>query len=373
MRVLYFTRSFSPHDLRFLSALARTHHVVYYLPLLQERWDQAKSELPSNVHVIEPLHRLSVLRWWQLPVLARQLRECLKRIKPDLVHVGPIHLGAALAAFSGFHPIVSMSWGSDLLWSTRDPRVAFITRYTLARSDAFVGDCQAVKKAAIAYGMNEDRIVIFPWGVDLNHFSPNGSGEIRERLGWENEFILISTRNFEPLYGVDLIIKAFIQLAPNFSKLRLILLGDGSQREVFNSWLDEEGLLARVHFAGVIDRERLPEHYRSANVYISASRSDGSSVSLMEALACGIPALVSDIAGNCEWVEPGLNGWRFNDGDVVSLVRTLRIVLEQPERLRDFGIAARTIAESRANWQDNFPKLLGAYQIALDHVAGKTL
>jgi glycosyltransferase involved in cell wall biosynthesis len=356
-----------------LTGLAQTGHSVHYLPLTNSDWQTSKGTIPPEILVEEPLQNSGSVKWLRFPTLVRQLKDRLKRIQPELIHAGPIHQSAALAALSNFHPLVSMSWGSDLLWATRDPRVAFITRRTLARSDAFVGDCQAVKKAAIAYGMNEDRIVIFPWGVDLNHFSPSGSLQIRERLGWENEFILISTRSFEPLYGVDLIIKAFIQLAPNFTNLRLILLGDGSQREVFKSWLDEEGLLARVHFAGVVDRERLPDHYRSANIYISASRSDGSSVSLMEALACGIPALVSDIAGNCEWVEPGLNGWRFNDGDVVSLVRTLRTVLEQPERLRDFGIAARTIAESRANWQDNFPKLLGAYQIALDHVAGKTL
>jgi glycosyltransferase involved in cell wall biosynthesis len=247
-----------------------------------------------------------------------------------------------------------------------------IARYTLARSDAFVGDCRAVKTAAFRYGMDEDRIVIFPWGVDLNHFSPNSAIELRRKLGWENKLILISTRSFEHLYGVDLIIKAFIQLAPTFSKLRLLLLGGGSQREVFESWLDKEGLLERVHFAGYVDSDRLPDYYRSADVYVSASRSDGSSVSLMEALACGVPALVSDIPGNCEWVEPGINGWRFGDGDVNSLVSALHTLLQEPERLGELGVAARTIAERRANWHDNFSKLLEAYQIAMDHVSGSS-
>jgi glycosyltransferase involved in cell wall biosynthesis len=217
--------------------------------------------------------------------------------------------------------------------------------------------------------MNEDRIVIFPWGVDLNHFSPKSNVEVRRELGWEDEFVILSARSFEPLYGVEMVVKAFIQLAPAFPSIRLLLLGDGSQRRLYESWLDKEGLLQSVHFAGFVDHNRLATYYRSADIYVSASRSDGSSVSLMEALACGVPALVSDIPGNCEWVEPGVNGWRFLDGNIDSLITTLRILLEEKDSLARLGEAARTIAEKRANWDLNFAKLLDAYQVALDHAA----
>lgn len=369
MRLIYFSHGYNPHDRRFLTALAKTDHSIHYLPLLNSNWDRAEGEIPAEITIEEPLQNSSRIKWLRYPGLVRQLQRRFERIQPELIHAGPIHLSATLAALTDFHPLVSMSWGSDLLWSTRNPWVAGIARYTLARSDAFVGDCRAVQTAAIHYGMDKDRIVIFPWGVDLNHFSPKNGIELRKNLGWENNFILISTRSFESLYGVDMILKAFIQLAPVFSKLRLLLLGDGSLKEHFENRLNKEGLLERVHFAGVVDRERLPDYYRSADVYVSASRSDGSSVSLMEALACGVPALVSDIPGNCEWVEPGVNGWCFMDGDVNSLVSALRALLHEPGGLGELGLGARTTAEHRANWHDNFPKLLDAYQIAVEHVS----
>jgi glycosyltransferase involved in cell wall biosynthesis len=230
-----------------------------------------------------------------------------------------------------------------------------------------VGDCQAVKDAAIRFGMDKDRIVIFPWGVDLQHFSPNSKFELRKKFDWEDKIILLSTRSFEPLYGVDLIVNAFIQIAREYPELRLLLLGDGSQRVVLESWLKNAGFLDRVHFAGIVDKSQLPVYYRSADVYVSASHSDGSSVSLMEAMACGVPALVSDIPGNCEWVDHGLNGWRFRDGDIKSLIAAIHALLQEPDRLGERGEKARVIAEMRANWDDNFRKLLDAYQIAMDH------
>lgn len=346
-----------------------TEHSVHYLPLVSEGWDRAKRELHSQVSIVSPILASTRIRWWNYPGLAKRLQDRLRCIEPDVIHAGPIHLGATLTALTGFHPLVSMSWGSDLLWDTRNLSSAIAARYALANTDAFVGDCQAVKSAAIRYGMDKDRIVIFPWGVDLKHFSPNNNAELRRELGWENEFVLLSTRSFEPLYGVDLVVKAFIQLAPAFPSIRLLLLGDGSKRDLFENWLDQEGLLERVHLAGFVDRNRLAEYYRSADVYVSASRSDGSSVSLMEALACGVPALVSDIPGNCEWVEPGVNGWRFLDGNIDSLITTLRTLLEEKDSLARLGEAARTIAEKRANWDLNFPKLLEAYQVAMDHAA----
>jgi glycosyltransferase involved in cell wall biosynthesis len=367
VKVLYFTRGFGPHDLRFLNALAETSHTVDYLPLINEKWDQARSELPSNVRINEPLHGAGAPGWWQYPVLVRRLRDILGRVEPDLVHAGPIHLNAALTALADFHPLVSMSWGSDLLWETRNPWVAVRARYALAQSDAFVGDCTAVKDAALRYGMDGDRIVLFPWGVDLDHFKPGSEHRLRESLGWESRFILLSSRSFEPLYGVDLLVKAFIQIAPHHANLRLLLLGEGSQRDDIKTWLKDADLLERVHFAGIVDRHRLPAYYRSANIYVSASHSDGSSVSLLEALACGIPALVSDIPGNCEWIVPGVNGWRFRDGDANSLITTLDTLLQGPDRLGELGVVARSIAEKSANWVENFPKLLEAYQIASDH------
>ena len=92
-------------------------------------------------------------------------------------------------------------------------------------SDAFVGDCDTIRKLAVSYGMPDERIVTFPWGIDLNHFNVINVSTYRtfQRL------TLLSTRSWEPIYGIDVIARAFVIAARKRPELRLTLLGGGSQ------------------------------------------------------------------------------------------------------------------------------------------------
>ncbi len=150
--------------------------------------------------------------------------------------------------------------------------------------------------------------------------------------------------------------------------LRLLLLGVGSLELVIHSKLENAGMLDRVHFAGQIGYDVLPDHYRSGDLYISASYSDGSSISLLEAMACGVPALVSDIPGNREWVTQGKEGWLFNKGDSISISRGILKSVRNRKALYEMAVASRHITEKRANWQENFASLLDAYSLAVAQV-----
>jgi glycosyltransferase involved in cell wall biosynthesis len=116
----------------------------------------------------------------------------------------------------------------------------------------------------------------------------------------------------------------------------------------------------------------LPDYYHAADLYLTASHSDGSSVTLMEALACGLPAAVSDIAGNVEWVQPDQHassgqtpGWVFHDGDVAGAAQCIVKAYQERERRATMQAANRRLAEQRADWDKNFNVLLGAYDRAV--------
>lgn len=289
------------------------------------------------------------------------MKRVIREIHPDLIQAGPIQRAAFLVALSGFRPLVSASWGYDLLHDAHQNALwTWATRFTLARSAAMVGDCDTIRKLAVFYGMPDERIVTFPWGVDIEHFSPGEGGE-------DGAFRLLSTRSWEPIYGVELIARAFVRLARVYPEVRLTMLGNGSQAGALRKIFQGDGVLERVSFPGQARRADLPHYYRSANLYVSASHSDGSSISLLEAMACGRPALVSDIPGNREWVEPGVHGWLFPDGDVTGLAQALNTALDQRSQLPTMGRAARALVERRADWQSNFPQLLEAYQLAIEH------
>jgi L-malate glycosyltransferase len=365
VRILYFTRDYSPHDHRFLSALAKTDHEIYSLRLECQKIKREERSLPVNVEHILWKGGRGPVSWKNYPALVLDLKQVLRRIQPDLVHAGTIQTSSFLTALAGFHPLVTMSWGSDLLKDAdRSLWMRRVTRFTLDRTDVLVGDCQAVKERAARFGFPPERTVIFPWGVNLEHFKP-GASTIRKQLGWKDDYVLLSLRSWEPIYGVDLLLKAFIRAARIAPQLRLILLGAGSQANLLRSLIAESGLQDRVYLGGLTTNRDLPEYYRAADLYVSASHSDGSSVSLLESLACARPVLVSDIPGNREWIEEGEQGWFFPPADEDALVTAILRAYDQRMWLARMAHVCRRLAEERADWNKNFLKLLAAYNLAV--------
>ena len=314
------------------------------------------------------------------PRLLAGLKRVIRTFKPDLIQAGPIQRSALLVALSGFRPLVTMSWGYDLLHDVHNGRAwEWATRYTLKRSAAFVGDCDTIRNLAIEYGMAPERIVTFPWGANIQKYSPPAPRSplpaLRTRLGWdENAFVLLSVRSWSPLYGVEDLARAFVKAARQRPELRLFMLGNGPLAGKIRQIFQQGGVLDKVHFPGQISQEKLPDYYRAADLYISTSHSDGTSISLLEALASGTPVLLSDIPGNQEWVSPPSStgagpgegvGWLFRDGDVESLTNEILHVVEHRGQLPAMGRAARSLAEARGNWEMNFPRLFEAYEIAL--------
>jgi glycosyltransferase involved in cell wall biosynthesis len=272
-----------------------------------------------------------------------------------------------MAAMAEFQPLLTMSWGSDLLVKAkRSPWMRYITQFTLSRTKLLLADCQTVADEAMGYGFPQERIIQFPWGVDLDHFSPENGQEsgriLRHALGWEDKFVLMCNRAWSPLYGVDVLAKAFTSAAQEGQNLRLLLIGDGPQSQMIREILSP--VVDKVSLPGWVGREDLPGAYCAADLFISPSHSDGSSISLLEAMACARPVLVSDIPSNQEWVQPGLTGALFEDGRVNSLEEMI-LQLAFDLNLNQYGLEARKVAEKRADWSKNFRILVDGYRQVL--------
>ena len=359
MKIIYFTFDYSPHDHRFLSALSETEHEVYYVRLQRGSRQVEDRSIPTKIEQVPWAGGQDEFRWRDLPRLVMDFRRLVREIKPDLIHAGPIQTCAFIAVLSGFYPILSMSWGFDLMEDVHKNRgMERITRYTLKRSTFFTSDANVTRDKAVAYGMNPDRTMVFPWGVDLQHFTPATD----HRSLNTDHFTLFCNRSWEPRYGVDVLAKAFVKVAGQDPNVDLLLIGGGSQAQSIRQILQRGGVLERVSMPGQVTQKDLPRWYHRSDLFISPSHVDGSSVSLMEALACGIPCLVSDIPANKEWVTENENGWLFPDGDSDALAAKIQSAIARKKNLPEVGRAARCVAERRADWKKNFAQLLIAYE-----------
>jgi glycosyltransferase involved in cell wall biosynthesis len=358
-RILYFSRDYTTHDRRFLAALANSEHEVFFLQLERRGHVLEDRPLPAGIEQVHWAGGSGPAGLLDGPRLLVSLRRVLSDLRPDLVHAGPLQRSAFLVALAGFKPLVSMSWGYDLIHDARRNALwSWATRFTLQRSALMVGDCDTIRRLAISYGMPDERILTFPWGVDLQHFSPAPARS-------HGAFTLLSTRGWEPIYGIDVIARAFVQAAHQLPELRLVMLGNGSLAGYLRQTFQQGGVAEQVSFPGQVGLADLPRHYHLADLYVSASHSDGTSISLLEAMACGRPVLVSDIPGNREWVNSGENGWCFQDGNADSLAEGILRAVQYRSQIPAMGQAARRIAEQRADWDKNFPLLLQGYQLAL--------
>lgn len=366
MRVLYFSRDYTTHDRRFLTKLAESRHEVWFLRLENDGILYEERSLPERIHQVSwrgGQRRNNTVEVWLH--LMSDFELVLNQVRPHLVHAGPVQSCGFMTALAGFHPFLVMSWGSDILVDAdRDELWQWMTRYTLMRSDLLLCDCQAVRRKVqqlVSYA--DERIVQFPWGIDLTRFvSGSESLGLRKRASWKDSFIILSTRSWEQIYGVDTLVEAFWRAYSQNSRLRLVLLGDGSLAPRIQQIIDDHSLSDIVYQPGMVSHEHLPEYFRAVDLYLSCAHSDGTSISLLEAMATGLPVVVTDGPGNREWVVPGENGWLATAGDPEAFAQAvLQVVgLASGEHTR-ISQRNRRVAEQRANWDDNFAKLLAAY------------
>ena len=365
MRILYLTDNNSVHNRRFLEKLVFAGYEVWFWNLTATQASEGR--LPGGVQSIASSK--SVDRGappGQYREFLPEFQSVLKELQPALVHAGPIQSGGYLAATADFHPMVLMSWGSDLLVEAeRNSEWKQATELALQKADAFFCDCDTVRKKANSFRVFPDsRVVQFPWGIKQGVFSPVGplppSDGFTRRAGTTT---FIYTRSYDPLYGTDVLLDGFLRARSANPSLRLLLLGNGSQDQSILSFVQAHDLNDAVSLLGPQPAEELPMWFRAADAYVSCAKSDGTSISLLEAMATGLPVVVTDIPSNREWVVEPENGWLAPAGSPEGVAdRMLQVANLIPQERKTISERNQRVVAKRADWDKNFPRLLEMYE-----------
>ena len=130
--------------------------------------------------------------------------------------------------------------------------------------------------------------------------------------------------------------------------------------------IEELDLKDRVILLGSVPNEQLPEIYNAADIYVSTSLSDGSSLSLMEAMCCGLPVVVTDVPANLEWIREGFNGLIAERKNIDSIADRLIKLLSSDKMIKQFADNNLKIAEEKIDIKKNYKKLIVLYQFLLN-------
>jgi glycosyltransferase involved in cell wall biosynthesis len=347
VRLLVLAHGPSVHTRRWIEALAARGHV---LRLLTAR------AMP------DPIVPGRVVGWplpWpalRYPSARGAVRAELREFRPDVTVAHFLPNYGFLAALAGARPLLLVCWGSDLLLNaTRTPLHRSRARYTLDRADLIHVDARVLTDAAVRLGARPERIWTRAWGVDAASLSPACDWAAR-RGGVGTPLRVLSTRLLEPLYDPESLLRGLGLLARRGVAFEATLAGDGPLRAALEDLARREGIAERVRFVGWVDQARLYALLREHHVYVSLSRSDSTSQSLLEAMAAGLLPVVSDIAGNREWVMHRRSGYLVPTGDPEAVAATLA---EAAASAGAAGMAdaARSVAAERADWSVTLEEL----------------
>jgi glycosyltransferase involved in cell wall biosynthesis len=249
-------------------------------------------------------------------------------------------------------------WGAGR--AGRAARALFASRNLWLRdAEAFVAMSRAIGDEMLAAGVAVERVFVLNHAVDTGLFRPAEAGEkaaLRARLGLPEGLLAVWTGRLLRGKGLETLLEAVAQLARrDESDLRLVLVGSGegqalSIEDDLRRRAGESDLAGRVIFAGRLDR--VEDALRAADLFAFPSVFEGLGISLVEAAACGLPAVASRTGGIVDVVEDARSGLLVSPGDPAALAEGLRALAADADRRAAMGREARRVAVARFDERD---------------------
>jgi glycosyltransferase involved in cell wall biosynthesis len=288
-----------------------------------------------------------------------KLRACIARWQPRVVHAhqgNSVAWHAARGAADTGVPLVLTLWGSDVLLTPQISRFhRWMVRSSLRAAALWTADSAHVLRRARALAGVARPTALVVMGVDHR---PEDL-----RSAWpDKQPRILSCRLHKPLYRVDRIITAYAELAPRHPGWRLEVAASGPQTQALTALARGSGAAGGIEFTGFLDASAMVRSHRAAQVYVSFPESDGTSVSLLEAMAQGCCPVVSDLAANREWIVDGLNGVVVAQPEDLAAAIERAIAMSGSERWREETAPANLrLVREKATFADNIAQFIAQY------------
>jgi len=301
MRLCYVAPFESIHTMRWLDYFSRDHE-VHLISVCRGDVSKYHDEVMFylnkgiNLHLIKSKSNVS-------PKAVYKIIQRIYKIQPDLVHGFYLTNYAFAAALSMYRPFVASAWGSDVLV---DPEKNIVFKlcslFALHRADLVTCDGNDILKTIQSKCLWPKKMVKICHGVDVNQFKVVENGE--------REMVVIYTRGFREVYDPMTLVDVIAAVVKDYPDVKFLLLGEGSLKEEVMEKIAQNGCAENVEFLGQVNYVKMPEIYARGKVYLSTSLSDaGMANGTVEAMACGLPVVVTDSGDHDDLLVPFVHGF----------------------------------------------------------------
>lgn len=365
MNICYLADARAEHTRRWAKYFALKGHRVDVITLNPNILDGYE---PVRVHLVrKPITASGILALiCNLPPILIKIKRILRDIRPDVLHAHSAGGYAWLAMLTGFNPYVVTPWGTDVLIDAKASRLnRLFTTMALRRADLITTDGYHVKEEMVRLRISEDKIRMVFFGTDVTRFSPRKADdvELRRRYGLDDSPIVISTRTLTPVHDVGTLVHAVPIVKRAIPNVTIVIAGDGSERKNLERLIETLGIRDSVRFVGRVEEDEMVMWLRVADVYVSTSLADaGLAASTAEAMACGLPVVITDNADNRKWVEDGVGGFLVPNGAFEIIADRVICLLRDKEMRLEFGRRNRQVIEERNNYVTEMNKMEDIYE-----------
>ncbi len=361
MRIAFLANAASVHTARWVNELAVRGHEIHLIFIRGHEPD---------LHTIRDdisLHRLLFGGVKGYTLNALQCNRILESIKADIVNAHYASGYGTLARLAKANPLLLSVWGSDVYDFPNQSKLKnkiLIKNLLFAKEIASTSHCMADRVEDLLRGYDY-KIHVTPFGVELNHFQPVANKVSRDVITIGN------IKSLAPHYGLDDFILAIRILIDRLveegekvlaAKIRGIVYGEGNQREMLENLIQEYHLSEIIVLPGSIPNTLVPSALREIDVFCATSHRESFGVSVVEAMAAGLPVVATNTPGFREVVIDGETGFIVENMNPKAIADALHALIMDPEMKERFGKKGREKVEQHFNWQDNVDKMLSVYE-----------
>ena len=319
----------------------------------------------AQCHLLPHLVNPDGKQWTKVRYLSqgRAIRNIVSKLKPDIIHVHYASSYGVTCAFAGIEDYFLSIWGSDIY---DFPTTSFLHKYLISRAlrqpKYLLSTSRAMASEAHKY--TSRKFEITPFGVDIDLFTP----EKRTRRN-DGVFIVGTVKTLSPKYGIDNILKAcrlVLDRRPNLP-IQIQIAGSGPQESELRTLAHDLDLDGRVKWLGFISQMEAAIAWANMDVAIipSVLESESFGVAAVEAQACAIPVIVSDIPGLMESTFPQVSSMVFARGNVDQLSCAIEFLYDNPAKRKQMGIQGRIYVKQNFEYNHCFQHISDLYESSL--------
>ncbi|MDM5315059.1 glycosyltransferase [Fictibacillus sp. b24] len=286
------------------------------------------------------------------------IKKLLRTFQPDIFHAHFLSSYGLIGALTDFHPYYVSVWGTDIFqFPQKNSLNRKMIEFTLNRADRICSTSHVMGKETNKYTNKE--ISITPFGVDLDVFKPMAKAE-------KANIQIGIVKALSDKYGIGTLIKAFKKVHEKHHNTELVIVGGGPQLDDYKKLSADLSISEHVKFAGRIPNTKVPEFINEMDIFTVPSRDQESfGVAAVEAMACGVPVVVTNVGGLPEVVMEGETGFIVPKEDPEKLAAAINQLIENKEERIRMGQSGVVHVRKEYDWYENASRMEKLYQQTL--------